>query len=52
MFEIILALIIWTWGLTPLWINIVISSLLFIRFTYSLSKFIGSFCGLSNDRKE
>lgn len=52
MFEIILALIIWTWGLTPLWINIVISSLLFIRFTYSLSKLIGSFCGLFNDGKE
>lgn len=32
MFEIIFALILWTWGLTPLWVNIVASCILFIRF--------------------
>ena len=52
MFEIILALIIWTWGLTPLWVNIVVSALLFIRGTYSLSKLVGEFCGLGEKKEE
>lgn len=52
MFEIILALIIWTWGLTPLWVNIVVSTLLFIRGTYSLSKLVGEVCSLGEKKEE
>lgn len=51
MIETILAFIIWTWGLTPLWVNIVITCLLAIRFTYTTAKFIGEFCG-TNTRKD
>lgn len=43
MLEIILCIIIWTWNLTPLWVNIVVSVLAFLRFTYSTSKAIGEF---------
>lgn len=52
MFEIILALIIWTWRLTPLWVNIVASVLLFMRFTYSIAKLTGEFCGLGTKLEE
>ena len=31
MFEIIIGIIIWTWGLTPLWANCVITWLLVTR---------------------
>lgn len=34
MIEIVICLIIWFWGLTPLWLNIVLSVLLFIRFSW------------------
>ena len=34
MIEIIICLIIWCWGLTPLWVNIIASILLFIRFSW------------------
>ena len=43
MLEIILCIIIWTWNLTPLWANILVSALAFMRFTYSTSKAIGEF---------
>ena len=36
MIEIVICLIIWVWGLTPLWLNIVASILLFIRFSWRL----------------
>ena len=34
MIEIIIALIIWCWRLTPLWLNIILSVLLFFRFSW------------------
>lgn len=34
MIEIIIALIIWFWGLTPLWLNILLTVLLFFRFSW------------------
>lgn len=49
MLEIILCLIIWTWGLTPLWVNVTVSVLAFMRFTYSTSKALGEFMA-SGDR--
>lgn len=36
MIEIIICLIIWCWGLTPLWLNILLTCLLFIRFSWRL----------------
>ena len=51
MFEIILALIIWNWNITPLWVNIVVSALLLCRFTYSMSRFVGEFCGLGTKKE-
>lgn len=37
MIEIVICLIIWFWGLTPLWLNIVLSVLLFIRFSWRVA---------------
>lgn len=34
MIEIILCMLIWCWGLTPLWFNITATILLFIRFSW------------------
>ena len=36
MIEIIICLIIWCWNLTPLWLNILLTILLFIRFSWRL----------------
>lgn len=36
MIEIVICLIIWFWGLTPNWLNVVLTGLLFIRFTWRL----------------
>lgn len=36
MIEIIICLIIWCWGLTPLWLNILLTILLFVRFSWRL----------------
>ena len=38
---LVVALIVWTWGLTPLWVNIVASVLLFIGITTKLSIIFG-----------
>lgn len=37
MIEIIICLVIWFWGLTPLWLNILLSCLLFIRFSWRVA---------------
>lgn len=34
MIEIAIILIIWVWGITPLWINILVTILLSIRFSW------------------
>lgn len=34
MIEIVICLIIWCWNLTPLWLNILLTILLFIRFSW------------------
>lgn len=36
MIEIVICLIIWCWNLTPLWLNILLTILLFIRFSWRL----------------
>lgn len=36
MIEIIICLIIWCWNLTPLWLNILLTILLFVRFSWRL----------------
>lgn len=37
MIEIAICLIIWFWGLTPLWLNVLLSCLLFIRFSWRVA---------------
>jgi len=37
MIEIIVCLVIWFWGLTPLWLNILLSCLLFVRFSWRVA---------------
>ena len=37
MIEIVICLILWFWGLTPLWLNILLSCLLFIRFSWRVA---------------
>lgn len=34
MIEIVICLIIWCWNLTPLWLNILLTILLFVRFSW------------------
>lgn len=34
MIEIIICLIVWCWGLTPIWINVLLTVLLFLRFSW------------------
>ena len=36
MIEIIICLIVWFWGLTPTWLNIVVTILAFFRFSWRL----------------
>lgn len=44
MIEIIICLIVWCWGLTPLWLNVLLTILLFLRFSWrvllTLRKFL------------
>jgi hypothetical protein len=40
MYLVIILLIIWTWSLTPLWVNLLISVLAIIKMTISMIKFI------------
>ena len=49
MFEIVFILIIWTWNLTPLWVNIVATIILAIRAIFVFSEFLGD---LSSDDTE
>lgn len=37
--SIIILLIVWTWGITPLWVNITISGLLWLYFTLKVLLF-------------
>lgn len=34
MIEIVICLIIWCWNLTPLWLNILLTIFLFVRFSW------------------
>ena len=43
MFCLIILLILWTWGLTPLWVNIVCSVLLGIRMALLTARYIIKF---------
>ena len=40
MYLVIILLIIWTWSLTPLWVNMIISVLALIKMTISMIKLI------------
>lgn len=52
MIEIVICLIIWFWGLTPLWLNIVLSGLLFIRFSWRVSLTITKVFRLNNELED
>lgn len=52
MIEIAICLIIWFWGLTPLWINIVLSVLLFIRFSWRVTLTITKVFKFNNELEE
>lgn len=41
----------WTWGLTPLWVNIVVTILLGIRFWFRLIKLMSEFFQWLSDGK-
>ena len=41
MIDIVILLILWTWGLTPLWVNIVSSIVLAIRILFKFSSLVG-----------
>ena len=36
MIEIVLILIIWCWGLTPLWLNVITTIFMFFRFSWRM----------------
>ncbi len=52
MIEIVICLIIWFWGLTPLWLNIVLSVLLFIRFSWRVTLTITKVFRFNNELDE
>lgn len=52
MIEIVICLIIWFWGLTPLWLNIVLSGLLFIRFSWRVSLTITKVFRFNNELED
>ena len=52
MIEIIICLIIWCWGLTPLWVNILLTILLFIRFSWRLLLTITKMFKLNKELEE
>ena len=49
MLSLVLVLIIWTWGLTPLWVNIVSTTLLVIRFVWRLMLTLSKFFEQAKD---
>jgi len=52
MIEIIICLIIWFWGLTPLWLNILLTILLFFRFSWRLLLTITKIFKLNKELEE
>lgn len=52
MIEIVICLIIWCWGLTPLWLNILLTILLFIRFSWRLLLTITKIFKLNKELEE
>lgn len=40
--TILVVIVLWTWGLTPLWVNIVGSVLMFILFLIKITKMVVS----------
>lgn len=52
MIEIIICLIIWCWNLTPLWLNILLTILLFIRFSWRLLLTITKIFKLNKELEE
>lgn len=52
MIEIIICLIIWCWNLTPLWLNILLTILLFIRFSWRLLLTITKVLSLNKELEE
>ena len=45
MISAVLILILWTWNLTPLWVNIIATLLLLVRIAFKLSAFLGDLAG-------
>lgn len=52
MIEIIICLIIWCWNLTPLWLNILLTILLFIRFSWRFLLTITKVLSLNKELEE
>lgn len=52
MIEIVICLIIWCWNLTPLWLNILLTILLFIRFSWRLLLTITKVLSLNKELEE
>ena len=52
MIEIVICLIIWCWNLTPLWLNILLTILLFIRFSWRLLLTITKMFKLNKELEE
>lgn len=52
MIEIVICLIIWCWSLTPLWLNILLTILLFIRFSWRLLLTITKMFKLNKELEE
>jgi hypothetical protein len=40
--TILVVIVLWTWGLTPLWVNIVGSVLMFILFSIKAARMVAS----------
>ena len=52
MIEIVICLIIWTWGLTPLWVNVIVTCLLFAVLSWKIVILISKFFELGKEKEE
>lgn len=49
MIEIVICLIVWCWGLTPLWLNVLLTVLLFLRFSWRVLLTMRRFLEFANN---
>ena len=52
MIEIVVCLIIWFWGLTSLWLNVILTCLLYIRFSWRVMLTVTKYFNSNKEKEE